>query len=198
MVTGALVGSCVSVEALRVFLRALPVGPVEDAGLVDVLAAAWDWLDRDDRSMEAFKLDRLEAPRWDGSVLTFSVERHGGTVLGSTRAEVQHWEIDPGAASARLTGRTHRQLYAMAPRLDVRPLATEVAALILAGAEDDRLKWSADRSVATVRIGKVIPAESAARQTVTGRHRRFRAALDHELADHRVGSSWRYMRHPHP
>ena len=100
----ALVGSCVSVEALRGFLRVLPVGPVEDVGLVDVLAAAWDSLDRDDRSMEAFKLDRLEAPRWDGLVLTFSVERHGGTVLGSTRAEVQHWEIDSGAATARLTG----------------------------------------------------------------------------------------------
>jgi hypothetical protein len=195
---GALVGSYVSVEALRGFLRALPVGPVENAALVDVLAAAWGLLDRDDRSMEAFKLNRLAAPRWDGSVLTFSVERHGGTVLGSTRAEVQRWEIDPDAASARLTGRTHRQLHPMAPRLDVRPLAAEVAALILAGAEDDRLKWSVDRSVATVRIGKVIPAESAARQTVTGRRRRFRAALDRELEGHRIGSSWRYMRRPNP
>jgi hypothetical protein len=111
---------------------------------------------------------------------------------------VQRWEIDPGAASARLSGRTHRQLHPMAPRLDVRPVAAEVAALILAGVEDDRLKWSADLSVATVQIGKVIPAESAARQTVTGRRRRFHAALDRELEGHRIGTSWRYMRHPSP
>ena len=111
--------------ALREFLLALPVGGVDAERLVDVLAGAWGRLDRHDTRMAAFKLDRLEAPRWDGSVLTFLVERHGGTVLGSTRAEVQHWEVDPRAATARIVRSTHRQLYPMAARLNVRPLAAE-------------------------------------------------------------------------
>ena len=187
-----------SVEALREFLFALPVGPVADSRLVDVLAEAWDRLDRDDRKMAAFKLNRVEAPRWGGSVLTFRVERHGGTVLGSTRAEVQHWEVDPRAATARVVRSTHRQLYPMAARLDVRPLATEVAALIIAGANDDRLKWSADRATVKVQIGRIIPADSAARQTVTGRRRRFQSALDDELAGRWAGTSWKYARPASP
>ena len=71
--------------------------------------------------------------------LRSELERHGGTVLGSTRAEVQHWEVDPRAATARVVRSTHRQLHPMAARLDVRQLAAEVAALILSGANDDRL-----------------------------------------------------------
>jgi hypothetical protein len=188
----------VSVDALREFLFALPVGPVADGRLVDVLAGAWDRLDRDDRRMAAFKLNRVEEPHWGGSVLTFAVERHGGTVLGSTRAEVQQWEVDPRAATARVVRSTHRQLHSMAARLDVRPLAEEVAALILAGANDDRLKWSADRATVKVQIGRIIPADSAARQTVTGRRRRFRAALDDELAGCWAGSSWKYARPASP
>ena len=187
-----------SVRRLRDFLGALPVGAVAPNELIDVLADAWDRLDRDDTKMEAVKLDRLEAPRWDGSVLTFSVERHGWTALGSTRAEVQTWAVDPVAASARIVGRTHRQLHAMAPRLDVRPLATEVAVLIADGVDDQRLKWATDRSVATVRIGEIIPEGSAARQTVSGRRRRFRAALDEALPGHRIGMSWRYARRVNP
>jgi hypothetical protein len=188
----------VSVDALREFLTALPVGPVADGRLVDVLASAWDRLDRDDRKMAAFKLNRVEAPHWSGSVLTFTVDRHGGTVLGSTRAEVQHWEVDPRAATALVVRSTHRQLYPMATRLDVRPLAAEVAALILAGANDDRLKWSPDRATVKVQIGRVIPADSAARQTVTGRRRRFRSALDEELAGRWAESSWKYTRPASP
>ncbi len=184
-----------SVEALREFLRVLPVGPVADDALVGVLADAWDLLDRDDTRMEWFKLGRLEAPSWDGSVLRFVAERHGWTTLGSTRAELQHWEVDPAAGTAQVVRSTHRQLYAMAPRLDVRPLADEVAALILDGIDDARLKWSADRSVVTVRIGTIIPAESAAQQTVSGRRRRFKAALDERLPGRRIGS-WKYSRHP--
>jgi hypothetical protein len=185
----------VSVDAFRELLFGLPVGPVDRDRLVDVLTGAWDRLDRDDRSMAAFKLKRLEVPYWDGSMLTFAVERHGGTVLGSTRADVQHWAVDPRAATARIVRRTHRQLSAMAPRLDVRPLAVDVAALILAGVSDDRLKWSPDGATVTVRIGRIIPDDSAARQTVTGRRRRFRAALEEELAGSWVGPSWKYTRH---
>ena len=185
-----------SVETLREFLHAQPVGAVDQEALTRVLMSAWDLLDRDDTRMEAFKLARLDGPAWDGSVLRFSVERHGWTALGSTRAEVQHWVVDPDAATAVVERSTHRQLAPMAPRLDVRPLAREVAALIIDRVDDARLKWSADRAVATVRIGEIIPQESAARQTVTGRRRRFRAALDEVLPGQRIGESWRYSAAP--
>jgi hypothetical protein len=184
----------VSLVALRKFLASLPHGPVTSEELIVVLENAWDALDRDNTRMTAFKLGRLETPQWDGRVLTFSVERHGWTTMGSTRAEVQHWEVDPQTGTARVVASTHRQLRAMAPRLNVRPLAREVAALIVNSVDDDRLKWSADRTVVTVRIGVIVPEGSAARQTITGRRRRFREALDQELAGHWAGSSWKYTR----
>jgi len=176
----------------------LPPGPVEEERLIAVLADAWDRLDRDDTRMEAFKLGRIESPSWDGAVLRFTAERHGWTVMGSTRAEVQHWEVDPYGATAQVVRSTHRQLSPMAPRVDVQPLAQEVAARIAAGADDDRLKWSADRSIATVRIGVILPQGSAARQTVSGRRRRFRDALDQVLPGQRVASSWKYRRSADP
>jgi hypothetical protein len=36
-----------------------------------------------DEAMEPWKLGRMENPEWLPPVLTFVVERHGGTVLGS-------------------------------------------------------------------------------------------------------------------
>jgi len=58
----------------------------------------------------------------------------------------------------------------------VKPLADEVVELIGEGADDERLKWSADRTRVTVLTGKVIPS-GGFRQTVEGRRKRFRQAL---------------------
>ena len=44
--------------------------------------------------MWASKLGRMEKVEWQPPYLTFSIERHGATVKGSTRAELQNWQVD--------------------------------------------------------------------------------------------------------
>jgi hypothetical protein len=58
--------------------------------LVNLLAAAWDDLSIARGSgMEPDKLyDRMEKVHWEPPLLLFVIERHGGTVQGSTRAEL--------------------------------------------------------------------------------------------------------------
>ena len=71
----------------------------------------------------------------------------------------------------------------MQTRLNVGPLAQEIAELIVAGRHDERLKWNTDGRV-RVLIGKIFPEASAVKQTREGRRRRFREALTQILATH--------------
>ena len=57
----------------------------------------------------------------------------------------------------------------------------DLAQKIIHGTEDPRLKWKSD-SLVQVRIGKVISATTGlAKQTLIGRRKRFRAALEAQL-----------------
>jgi hypothetical protein len=161
--------------ALRRFLAATEQGPIEDAAaLIALLAAVWPSLDgADDEAMASWKLGRMEGPEWRPPLLTFVIERHGGFVLGSTRAELQQWTVDLDTLTASVEGVGRRQLRPLAPRLNVAPLVAEIVELIAAGIDDDRLGWSSDRQTVRVRIGKIIPADGFA-QTVAGRRKRSR------------------------
>jgi hypothetical protein len=169
--------------ALRRFLAAAGPGPIEDAvALIALLAAVWPSLDgADDEAMASWKLGRMEGPEWRPPLLTFVIERHGGFVLGSTRAELQQWTVnlDTLTASVEVAGR--RQLRPLAPRLNVARLVAEIMELVAAGVEDDRLGWSADRQTVRVRISKIIPADGF-QQTVAGRRKRFRDKLRAAMA----------------
>lgn len=167
------------------YLSALPVGPVEDqVQLLRELQACWDDLRGSDRSaMATWKLNRLENPLWEPPLLSFAVERHGAVVAGgSTRAEIQHWVVDAKSGTARIQQTGRRQIRPAGPRLDVRPLVEQIADAISEGADDDRLKWSDDRHVVKVAVGEIIP-DDGFRQTITGRRKRFRTALDTRLAE---------------
>lgn len=165
------------------YLSTLAPGAVEDqAELVRHLQASWDDLRGSNQSaMATWKLSRLESPRWEPPLLIFTVERHGAIVGGgSTRAEMQHWVVDPRSGSARIQGAGRRQLRPTAPRLDVRPLVEELAHLVAERADDERLKWSDDGHALKVTIGKVIPADGF-QQTIAGRRKRFRIAFDSRM-----------------
>lgn len=170
-------------DALRTFLRPLPTGPVMDeAGLTAALAAAWPSLgDSSETAMAAFKVRRLEAPSWKPPLLAFDLERHGATVLGSSRAEVQVWTVNVEAGTADVAHSSHRQVRPSAARLTVGPLADEIVTLILSGQTDARLTWSSDKQSVNVNIGLVVP-DSGPKQTITGRRKRFRQALQERLA----------------
>jgi hypothetical protein len=73
--------------------------------------------------MKAEKLyGRMESVLWEPPLLTFVIERHGSTIRGSTRAELQHWTVDVNQGTATLALGGHRQLYPAQPRLNIQPL----------------------------------------------------------------------------
>ena len=117
------------------------------------------------------------------------IERHGGTVQGSSRAERHLWTVNLTTRAATCKRIGHRQLRPMAKKLDVRPVAEAIVQLILAGAPDERLKWNVAGDV-RVQIGKILPAESAATQTVTARRKRLRTAIDELLEE----AGWQKLR----
>ncbi len=158
-------------------------GPISDSSdLERLLAACWDEFNGDDGGMTGDKLlGRMEQVAWEPPVLTFTIERHGGTVKGSSRASLQEWTLDLENMTARCAEDRFRQVHGRQPRLDVRPFVEEVARLILLRQEDERLKWYKDGRVRVV-VGKVLPNGSAVTQTLAGRRMRFREAMVRRLA----------------
>jgi hypothetical protein len=177
-----------SLDDLRRWLAASEPGDVEDReSLAEILRRAWDDITGSGATqMGPWKLDRLEHPRWDPPDLSFDIERHGAIVGGgSTRAEVQTWTVNVDTGSAEWRSQRRRQVAPMARRLDVRPLAVEVAALILAEADDARLRWTKDRRAVMVVTANLLPP--AYQQTTTGRRKRLQQAIAEQLEP----SGWR-------
>ena len=159
--------------------------------LVEMLKDSWGHLDGSDaEGMRAQKLDRIEELHWDPPLLRFAIERHGGTAIGSTRAECQEWtvNVEEGTASCRMSG--FHQLEPMAKALKVAPVVKELVQLIEEGSEDQRLKWSGDGQRVTVSLRKAIDsaevqqgAVSEYKQTKQGRSKRLGEALRAELEE---------------
>src|SRR6266508_7016099 len=128
-----------AVNALRECVSGLRAGRVRDvAALEAALAACWHQLDGgNERGMEPGKLrGRTEDMVWEPPLLRFRLERHGGTVQGSSRADLQDWTIDTNAATATVSVRGYRQLHRQETRLDVRALADHLVQLVIDGADD--------------------------------------------------------------
>jgi hypothetical protein len=171
---------------LQKLMSAVPCGDIADtADIEKLLASCWEELDRDDGGMEGYKLKgRMEDVKWNPPILSFVIERHGGTVNGSGYAELQSWTVDTEARRATLTDRP-RNRWLGGPRnspLKVGPIAAEIAELIKTKKQDSRLKWkSADE--AKIIIGEVIP-DDCPNQTLVGRRMRFKKALQESLREH--------------
>ena len=142
--------------------------------------------------MEAYKLQRMEDPWWKPPILTFTIVRHGGTSLGSTRVELQEWDVyfDRLVAECQIIG--YRQLYPRQAPLDVKPIADELVKLILSGSRDERFQWSADGRL-RIRTGRILSSGSIPQRTLEGRRKHFNKALEERLAPYgwqRQGSWW--------
>jgi hypothetical protein len=174
------------------YLGAIQPGPISDSDEVQsLLAECWDeFSGGDDEGMSGDKLYyRMGNVRWDPPNISFNVERHGSTVLGSSRAEIHEWIINVEDRTANCCKYGNRQLKPMQLRLDVRPMAEEIGRLIIDQQVDGRLRWSEDGTV-RVLIGKILPERSAVPKTLGGRRKRFRQRLD-ELLRH---EGWRKLR----
>ena len=164
------------------YLATLLPGPIPDTGkLARLLADTWHDFSGDDGGMKGHKLlGRMEDVVWHPPLLTFTIERHGGTVMGSTRATLQEWTVDLEKKTVVCVEARHRQLRPNQPRLDVTSIAEEIASQIVKRQQDHRLVWYADGRV-RVLVGKVLPEGSAVKQTLAARRKRFRAAVKERL-----------------
>jgi len=76
-------------------------------------------------------------------------------------------------------------------KLDVNPIADEIAKLIISGSQDDRLQWS---TTGRVRILTGIFINADNKRTLEGRRKRFLKAMEERLAPHgwsRRGTWWK-------
>jgi hypothetical protein len=72
-----------------------------------LLAGCWETLKGgSDTNMRAEKLWRIEEPSWVPPILEFSIERHGQTVNGSSRATVYRWSVNLEMGEARISRAT--------------------------------------------------------------------------------------------
>jgi hypothetical protein len=173
-----------NMDELTGYLKSLEPGPLEQrSDLERLLARAWDDLDGgDEAGMVGRKLiGRMERVEWQPPRLSFVIERHGGTVQGSSRAELQRWTVKLDQKTATCERTRHRQLSPMAKRVDVELIADEIAEKIMGGEADDRLDWLGDGRV-RVEIGSIFPKGSGCRQTIEGRRRWLREALIERLS----------------
>jgi hypothetical protein len=99
------------------------------------------------------------------------------TAVGSTRADIQRWELNLQKRTACCEKVGFRQLRPMQARLNVKPLAEDIAKRIVEGQKDERVKWNTDGTVRVI-VAKVIPEEHTFKQTLTSRRKRFRLALE--------------------
>lgn len=162
--------------------------PRELEAVVDsALSTCWERLDgaRAGGMKPDKLLGRIRQVCWGPPLLSFAIERHGGTKLGSTRAEVQHWTVNLDAGTATLGESGHRQLTPMAPRItaqELQQIASEIADAIAEGRRDHRLRWHGCDTV-QVLCTEVFPASFE--QTAASRRKRLKPLL--EAAVHVLG-----------
>jgi hypothetical protein len=170
------------IDNLKNYLLRLQPGPITDTGqLEQLLADCWDQFTGDDGGMLPHKLfHRMEAVAWHPPLLSFQIDRHGGTVLGSTRAEMQHWEINIDQQTAVIVKHGHRQLKPMAQRIELKPLVEQVLAAIRSGSENELVSKEDDGTI-FLNTTRIFPSGSAVRMTLEGRRKRFREAVAREL-----------------
>jgi len=125
-------------------------------------------------------LGRMKDVLWRPPILGFVIERHGGTVMGSSRAELQHWTVDVEHKTATMSVKGYRQKSPRQSAVDVKSIANELTELIINGHNDERLQWSTDRRV-RVLSGKIFPDNSAKEQTLEGRKKRLVKAMEERL-----------------
>ncbi len=168
------------IQRLQAFLNEQDPGGVDRKALMEHLGPAWPTLEGgDETAMDSRKLDRIEEPMWSPPILSFEIERHGAVVAGgSTRGEVQMWEVDMVNKTVSVVRTRVRQLRPMAARLDLKAMADEIVAVIESAGEDASLVWSPDHRTVKIKIGEIIPAELTFKETLTSRRRTFRKYVE--------------------
>ena len=178
-----------AIKPLRDYLEKLSAGTALDVKQVaDLLSSCRASLEGSNATkMRGDKLWRIEEPEWNPPFLDFSIERHGQTVMGSSRASLYRWRVNVREGSATIVGEKRRQLHTMDKRLDVRPIAEAVADAIINTKDDARISIGKNGTI-KLKIANIIPATKS--QTTSSRRSRFRKYLNEMIAPH----GWKELR----
>lgn len=168
-----------SITSLHSFLKELPTGEIQDSDAVcSLLQDCWDLLEGShDEKTFSTKIQRAEGMSWNPPILSFALERHGGTVNGSSRADLHYWYVDVEQGTASIETGKYRQLRPELPRMDTNVLAKEVAERILNRLEHSTLEWNTEQDYVVIKISEIIPTNASA-QTTTARRKRFNNTLE--------------------
>jgi len=153
------------------------------SNIVNLLAQCWpNFTGSGSNGMTAAKIrdDRLESTTWNPPCIEFDIERHGGIILGSTRAEIYSWSVDLVTQSAISMQTGRRQVKQQAPKWFAAPEAQKFADLINKGLKHEGLEWKSPERV-RILIDKIIPGSRPASQkdpTKQRRSKQFRTELE--------------------
>src|SRR3954468_13170886 len=153
--------SKVSLDPIRRLLAEVKRGKIPSDTiplLTDELVKVWNELSgATEERMEARKLDRGSDWTWHPPMLSFLIERHGATVLGSTRGSIQKWSIDLDTGTATWHPAGYRQLSPMNPRFDHKAAAQRIADALAAGPNSspglEGVRWKGPDTV-TITLNK--------------------------------------------
>ena len=194
----------ISLQELRDYLNVLPSGNIENTDKLEALMiSCWNRLEgNDDGAMRRHKISgRLESVSWRSPVLSFAIERHGLVMMGSSKATVQHWEVNVLKGTAKCVQEKNRQLYPRAKPVYVKPIAEEISRKIFVAEEDPRFCWLADGQQVRVNLSAAIPGNALDyKQTMMGRRRRLRDCLLQIMSQAgwaRVGTRGAVFQRPH-
>ncbi|WP_009962587.1 hypothetical protein [Verrucomicrobium spinosum] len=181
-----------SINCLSETLAKVSPGKVESSEVISLLGDAWfHFGGSDEGAMRGDKVlpDRLENLEWHPPILSFIIERHARLMNGSTRADLQYWEVNTEIVAAKIVKMGNRQKHAQAKRWDHKPLALELANKIRNGQDDDRLRWKKNGTVTINR--ECVP--DGAKQTLDSRCKRLNNAIGELLNDPEWREkSWRH------
>lgn len=140
------------------------------------LVRAWPYFSgSSDQRTYARKLDRMENLAWSPPNFTFCLERHGGTVNGSTRADLHFWVVNLETGEAWIERKSYRQLTKKSKNMDCAALAHDIAAVIRTGENHAGFVWEDGKNAVSLKISNLIPMTFES--TTTARRKRFRAAF---------------------
>ncbi|MDX5327519.1 MAG: hypothetical protein LPK06_01845 [Marinobacter sp.] len=166
------------------FLAGIKQGPVEETGeLARLLSDVWNDLPGShDQKTAPYKLISrpLEDVIWSPPLLLFTLERHGGTVNGSSRAELHRWEVDVERWQASILSKGRRQLTKQDKRYNPAPDVEAICTAVRSRANADGLVYRDDGSVKVI-VKDIVEARN--NQTLAARRRRFRELLQNRMSE---------------
>lgn len=159
-----------------------PEGPITDWKFISSIGEHWHLFEGSSfTAMNSGKFDRVESPMKKGDTLIFEIERHGGTVNGSSRAIVYTWSVDFDKFAATVMKESFRQLKPISKKYDPTGDVDSILNLIVSNKDDDRLLWNQKRDACRVLSSKIVRGNS--QKTLSGRSKRFAAALSTKLLE---------------